>query len=419
MAIIVAQADGNWSAGATWTGGIKPGASDTAQTGNYTVTIDENVTCVQLEPTGSGHFEVTAGGITIAANVVMSSSYTGGGLRCTHSSGTVNLTGNVTGGSGANTHAVTNMTAGGILTVNGTATGGSGFNASGIYNYNGTLNLTAAVGGSGDQASGMKLEGTGTSTLGTATGGTGPAAHGATILAAGTLHVTTAIGNGYGVGGSTTNIAHGVYGYNVAGSVTRIKAIQYGPYGASPIGGAALITEDPDNNTATFRKALNGDTLTLIHVLASPIPTAEEIADAVWDEALSGHLTAGSTGKALNDAGAVADPWATELPGEYEAGEAGYILGTNLDQKVSTIAEGEAGSGAIEWEYTLTEQGGGDPIPEADVWVSSDADGTTVIASGRTNASGVVTFYLDSGTVYVWRQKAGWNFTNPDTEIVG
>jgi len=29
-----------------------------------------------------------------------------------------------------------------------------------------------------------------------------------------------------------------------------------------------------------------------------------------------------------------------------------------------------------------------------------------------------VTFYLDTGTVYVWRQKSGWNFTNPDTETV-
>jgi hypothetical protein len=138
----------------------------------------------------------------------------------------------------------------------------------------------------------------------------------------------------------------------------------------------------------------------------------------VWDEALSGHLTAGSTGKALNDAGAVADPWGTELPGEYEAGSAGYILGVNLDAKVSTVSGGSAGSGAITWEYTLTEAGSGDPIIEADVWVTSDADGSTFIASGRTDITGKVTFYLDAGTYYIWRQKAGWNFTNPDTEIV-
>ena len=68
--------------------------------------------------------------------------------------------------------------------------------------------------------------------------------------------------------------------------------------------------------------------------------------------------------------------------------------------------------------YTLTEAGSGDPIADADVWVSTDSLGSNVVASGRTNASGEITFYLDSGTVYVWRQKSGWNFTNPDVEVV-
>lgn len=35
-----------------------------------------------------------------------------------------------------------------------------------------------------------------------------------------------------------------------------------------------------------------------------------EIVDQVWDEATSGHATAGTTGKALSDAGAAGDPWA-------------------------------------------------------------------------------------------------------------
>lgn len=38
------------------------------------------------------------------------------------------------------------------------------------------------------------------------------------------------------------------------------------------------------------------------------IPTASEIADSVWDETLSGHLTSGSTGAALNDAGSSSSP---------------------------------------------------------------------------------------------------------------
>src|SRR5574343_312676 len=66
--------------------------------------------------------------------------------------------------------------------------------------------------------------------------------------------------------------------------------------------------------------------------------TAGAIADAVWDEALSGHLSAGSTGEALNAAGAAGDPWITALPGSYTSGQAGYIVGTNLNATVSSRA---------------------------------------------------------------------------------
>lgn len=62
-----------------------------------------------------------------------------------------------------------------------------------------------------------------------------------------------------------------------------------------------------------------------------------EIADAVWDEVLSGHLTAGSTGNALNAAGSAGDPWSTSIPGAYGAGSAGYIIGTYLDGAISGI----------------------------------------------------------------------------------
>lgn len=77
-----------------------------------------------------------------------------------------------------------------------------------------------------------------------------------------------------------------------------------------------------------------------------------------------------------------------------------------------------AGTGAIEWDYTLTNANTGLPIADADVWVTSDAAGTNFLASGTTNQSGVVTFFLDAGQVYVWRQRSGFNFTNPDSETV-
>jgi hypothetical protein len=107
-----------------------------------------------------------------------------------------------------------------------------------------------------------------------------------------------------------------------------------------------------------------------------------EIADGIWDEALSGHTTSGTAGELLNHTAT-------------------------------------AGAGATTWTYTLTSTVGGTPIADADVWVTTDIAGTNVIASGKTNASGVVTFYLDSGTtVFVWRQRSGFDFVNPDSEVI-
>lgn len=65
-------------------------------------------------------------------------------------------------------------------------------------------------------------------------------------------------------------------------------------------------------------------------------PTAAEIADAVWDEAIADHDDAGSTGEALAAAGSAGDPWTTALPGSYSAGQAGKIIGDNLNATVSS-----------------------------------------------------------------------------------
>jgi len=57
---------------------------------------------------------------------------------------------------------------------------------------------------------------------------------------------------------------------------------------------------------------------------------------AVWDVTLASHVTAGSTGFALNAASSAGDPWATSLPGAYGAGTAGKIVGDNLNATVSS-----------------------------------------------------------------------------------
>jgi len=69
---------------------------------------------------------------------------------------------------------------------------------------------------------------------------------------------------------------------------------------------------------------------------AALVPTPGEIADAVWDESMADHLTAGSTGASLNGAGSAGDPWTTTLPGAYGAGTAGKIVGDNINAAISS-----------------------------------------------------------------------------------
>jgi hypothetical protein len=92
------------------------------------------------------------------------------------------------------------------------------------------------------------------------------------------------------------------------------------------------------------------------------------------------------------------------------------VVQQNLLLRVAQMA---SGPGGIQWSYILTSSVDGAPIGDARVWVTTDVGGQTVVASGRTDAFGVVTFWLDAGTYYVWRQKSGWSFENPDVEVVG
>lgn len=114
-------------------------------------------------------------------------------------------------------------------------------------------------------------------------------------------------------------------------------------------------------------------------VFASTVDAAT--ADAVWNEARSGHTTAGTYGK------------------------------------VSEWTSAIAGSGAT--TTTITVNDGTNSLDGVEVWITSDAGGSNVIAGTlSTDTNGQCTFYLDAGTVYVWQQLAGYNFTNPQTLVV-
>ena len=75
-------------------------------------------------------------------------------------------------------------------------------------------------------------------------------------------------------------------------------------------------------------------------------------------------------------------------------------------------------AGPITFTYTVTDDVSGLPVADVKVWVTTDIAGSNTINQSSTNTSGEVVFTLSAGTYYLWRQKAGYLFTNPDTETV-
>jgi hypothetical protein len=127
-------------------------------------------------------------------------------------------------------------------------------------------------------------------------------------------------------------------------AATAVTEIQSGLATSAAL---ATVQADTDDIQTRLPAALVGGRMSSqVGAMANDVITAaalatdagDEIADKVWDEVLAGHLTAGTTGAALNGAGSAGDPWGTALPGAYGAGTAGAILGTNLNATVSSRA---------------------------------------------------------------------------------
>jgi len=152
-----------------------------------------------------------------------------------------------------------------------------------------------------------------------------------------TGNLSGSVGSVTGAVGSVT----GNVGGNVVGSVASVTAgVTLAASAVQAIWDAltsALTTVGSigkllvDNINATISSRLASASYT------TP-PTVGAIADQVWDEALAGHLTAGSTGAALSAAGSAGDPWSTALPGAYGAGTAGKIVGDNLNATITSRA---------------------------------------------------------------------------------
>jgi hypothetical protein len=242
MAIIRAAANGNFSAPATWVGGVVPGAADDAVSNNFIVVVDTNITVLSLSnstiggATLGGSFNFTTGGFT--ANITSLSAAANGLITFNHPTGTntVNVTNNFlpsnqaiqfAGNGTVNFNipllfpaaAIVNgaffKNGGGTLNFAGNLINTTGNN--GVINITaGTVNITGNItgaAGSTQAATGLTITGGTTTVTGSVTGGSGTgAAHGIGI-SAGNL---TVIGN---VTGGLGTVANGI-GSSTAGSVT-------------------------------------------------------------------------------------------------------------------------------------------------------------------------------------------------------
>jgi len=265
MALITSAATGNFSAGATWTGGVVPTVGDEARASTgHTVTINVNTTCDEVSNAGTGTF-ILASGITLTANVTNKSSSVSTCVQFTAATpASGSIIGNCTGGSvAANTAAAAN-TSSGTLNITGNCLATSQFCHGGTNTSTGTLNITGNCTGGGlsQQAHGANNGSTGTLNItGNCTGGTSPSgsgSFGALNNSTGTLNITGNCTGGSGascagVSNNTTGTVT-ITGNVVGGSGSTCAGVINSTGTTSILGtatGGTVSTSTGVNNTST------------------------------------------------------------------------------------------------------------------------------------------------------------------------
>jgi hypothetical protein len=199
---------------------------------------------------------------------------------------------------------------------------------------------------------------------------------------------------------SMTGWQEGTMGYRITQDQAATEEI------AAAVWATSLM---PYNQSNSAGKALRDSTA---------FPTAGQIASNVWEidpavfaalNGTMGHRLSTLTPAAVGNAVWNATQSAFQTPGTF-----GYLF----DAPVSGQPGYTDGTGAVAFTYTLTSQSDGSAIAGVRVTVSDDIAGSHVVAEAISNAAGVVIFHLDAGRYYLWREKPGWSFVDPDTQDV-
>jgi hypothetical protein len=334
MALITSAASGNFSAGATWTGGVVPTVGDEARASTgHTVTIDVDTTCDEISNAGTGTFTLN-GGITLTANVTHKSSTSGVTLltyssstassivgTCTGAtqslsgqnnlirnagSGTLTITGNCTSGVAANSVAATNASAGNI-SITGNVTAGAGsFAGPAVQNIStGNIIITGdcTASNAGNVGAGANNTSTGSITvIGTITAAQNNA--GIQSTSSGPLLLT-----GPFIAANNGRLA--VYAAFWRWASTLVSSTYFEIPTSDLLANRSLVTED--NVTGMPAEAdvkdgvVYGPASALTGTFEQTVaPSANDIRDAVWGAATSSLTAAGSIGERLKNASTVA-----------------------------------------------------------------------------------------------------------------
>ncbi len=285
MAIVNAVKSGNWSDPTVWSTGSVPVNGDTVSAVSFVVDfdvdIDQPLTMLKATTGRFRHVGTTTRTVRASAD---SGEFSGTqGLVVNSNTGTLIFVGNGKGSIVVSSATCFLNTWYGRFRVMGIVTGGGLSFSYGANNQNtGIMEIDTAV--AGETAF--------------------PPAHGAINNSGGTLIVDLAIGNGYGPGRPIASSV-AVFGQNNVGQFTYVRKIQFGPYGAVPVGGAVLL-DNSATNTAQFRIAPGGTTKTL----ADPATFA--------DSPVPADVRAGTEYNYGNNVGTCAVP----LPSQVSAGTA-------------------------------------------------------------------------------------------------
>lgn len=266
MANIKAQASGNWSATATWAGGVVPVAGDVVYFNSFTVTLDVNASVALLTtaavtgiPFNGGSTSSNAGGgltittaRTLTADIVagtsqvitcglgsqgttitaatsagfVGSTTTGvNGITCNHITEIVTIIGNIAGGTTAAPSCVLNNSTGTVnVTGNVTMTTGTSGTSGALTNGGqGTINLIGnSTGGSVNNSYGCHNASSGIFNItGNCFGGTGSNAYGFQNITTGTALITGNVFGGTGAGAGAFGANNGAGGtLTITGSAT-------------------------------------------------------------------------------------------------------------------------------------------------------------------------------------------------------